>query len=166
MNKITKIVLFFTGMLIFIEAIMFIGNYKLAINISPSLPYRLFLVKTKNYKEIKNGDFIQFINKDAQYYNGVNITKQVLAVSGDILKINIFKQPIDNIQGTIKYNKTELKVKDRTVFGTKVNINNISVIPENSYFVIGYDKDSFDSRYKEFGLINQNEIIGIAKPIF
>ena len=165
-RRLTKIILFFAVILIFIEAIMFIGNYKLAVNISPSLPYRLFLVKTKNYKEIKNGDFIQFINKDAQYYNGVNITKQVLAIAGDVLEINIFKQPIDNIQGIIRYNKVELKVKDRTILGTKVHINNIPIIPENSYFVIGYNKDSFDSRYKEFGLISQDEIIGVAKPLF
>lgn len=166
MNKITKIILFFIGILIFIEAIMFIGNYKLSINISPSLPYYLFLVKKKNYKKISNGDFIQFINKDAQYYSGVNITKQVLAVGGDTLEINIFEYPIDNIQGTIRFNETELKVKDKTVLGTKVYINNISTIPENNYFVIGYNEDSFDSRYKEFGLIDKNEIIGVAKPIF
>lgn len=166
MNKITKIILFFAGILILIKAIMFIGNYKLAINISSSLPYHLFLVKTKNYKKIENGDFIQFINKDAQYYSGANITKQVLAIGGDILEINIFEQPKDNIQGTIRFNEMELKVKDRSIFGTKININDISVIPENSYFVIGYNKDSFDSRYKEFGLIEKEEVIGVAKPIF
>ncbi len=166
MNKITKIILFFTGILIFIETIMLIGNYKLSINISPSLPYHLFLVKTKNYKEIKNGDFIQFINKNAKYYSGANITKQVFATGGDILEINIFEQPKDNIQGTIRFNEMELKVKDRSVFGTKININDISVIPEHSYFVIGYNEDSFDSRYKEFGLIEKEEVIGVAKPIF
>ena len=164
----TKILLFFITIILLIEAIMLISGYKLSINISPSLPYSVFLVKTKNFNHnnIKNGDFIQFINKDATYYNGINITKQVFASGGDVLDINIFNEVVDNIQGTITFQGKVLKVKDKTIKGTKVNINNIIKIPSNHYFVIGYNENSFDSRYKEFGLINEKEVIGVAKPLF
>lgn len=164
----TKILLFFIIIILLIEAIMLISGYKLSINISPSLPYSVFLVKTKNFNHnsIKNGDFIQFINQDAKYYNGTNLTKKVFAKGGDILDIQIFNEIHNNIQGTITFNNKILKVKDRSMKGTKVNINNITKIPDNNYFVIGYNENSFDSRYTEFGLINEKEVIGVAKPLF
>lgn len=166
MSNKSKIFLSIVGVAILCELIIIINGYKLSVNVSESLPYRFFLIKTRNYDSIKNGDFIQFINKDAKYYNGKKITKQVLASSGDVVKINIFKQAENNIQGSITYNNTVLKVKDKTILGTKVYINDIEVIPENNYFVIGYNKNSFDSRYKEFGFINKDEVIGVAIPIF
>ena len=113
-----------------------------------------------------NRNCYQFINKDATYYNGINITKQVFAGGGDVLDINIFNEVVDNIQGTITFQGKVLKVKDKTIKGTKVNINNITKIPDNNYFVIGYNENSFDSRYAEFGLINEKEVIGVAKPLF
>lgn len=167
LNK-TNICLFFVLIFILIEILMFSFGCKISVNISPSLPYKVFFVnKSKNkINNIKNGDFIQFINKDAKYYNGVKITKQVLAKSGDNLVINLFDEINNNIQGTIIYKDKTLNVKYKTSKGTRVYINDISTLPKDKYFVVGYDENSFDSRYKEFGLIDKKEVIGVAKPLF
>lgn len=167
LNK-TKIFLPFISIFLFMEVFLFFCGFKISLNISPSLSYKLFIVNTKKQKidDLKNGDFIQFINKDAKYYSGVKITKQILAKSGDILDVNIFQEPKNNIQATIKFKDTLLEVKNKSMFGTKIFVNRTALIPENKYFVIGYDKNSFDSRYEEFGLIDKKEIIGVAKPIF
>lgn len=168
LSRNKKFLLIFVIFVLCTEVILIIMGYKISLSLSPSLPYKCYLVKTRNFdvNKIKNGDFIQFINKDATYYNGINITKQVFASGGDVLDINIFNEVVDNIQGTIAFQGKVLKVKDKTIKGTKVNINNITKIPSNHYFVIGYNENSFDSRYKEFGLINEKEVIGVAKPLF
>ncbi len=168
-NKSIDIVIIIVFTIItFVSLLLFFNGYRFSINISSSLPHKLFLVNTnqKNINNVTNGDFIQFINKDAKYYNGIKITKQVLAKEGDVLEINSFREIKDNIQGTINYGDKVLKVKFKTKKGTEVKINNIKVIPKNRYFVMGYDEHSFDSRYKEFGLIEKSEVIGVAKPLF
>ncbi len=151
-----------------LEFFAFIAGFKISINISKSLPFKLFMVNTNisRINTIRPGDFIQFVNKNSKYYRGVQITKQVLAMSGDIMEIEIFTKTKDNVQGLIKHNDRILEVKDKTALGTKVHINNIRIIPPQHYFVIGHDNNSFDSRYMEFGLISKDEVIGVARPIF
>ncbi len=163
-----KLVLFFTSILICVELVFYLLGLKVSVNISPSLPYKFFIVDTREdkIKNIKNGDFIQFRNRNTKYYNGINITKQILAKSGDVLEVNSFELPKNNVQGTIRFKNIILEVKDKSMFGTKMSMNDVITIPDNKFFVIGFDKNSFDSRYKEFGLIDELEVIGVAKPLF
>ena len=155
-------------LIVVFEITLFKLNYKLSINISDSLPFKIFLVdkRKSSIENIKNGDYIQFKNSNTRYYGGKNITKKVLAVAGSVLQINQYQEPIENIQATIQFNDVTLKVKDHTTKGTKVYTNIISEIPSQRYFVYGTHKDSFDSRYAEFGLIKEEEIIGVAVPLF
>ena len=164
----SKIVIIFVLLLIIFELTLFKLNYKLSINISDSLPFKLFLVdkRQSSIDNIVDGDYIQFKNSNTRYYGGKNITKRVLAIGGDVIEVNQYQEPIENIQATIKFNDVILNVKNYTAKGTKINTNSISPIPNKRYFVYGIHKDSFDSRYAEFGLINKEEIIGVAKPLF
>jgi conjugal transfer pilin signal peptidase TrbI len=150
------------------EIILFKFDCKLSINISASLPFKIFLVDAResSINKIKNGDYMQFRNDNTSYYGGENITKKVLAVGGDRLKINQYEIPMENIQAAIEFGDVVLEVKDYTTRGTKIHVNNVEIMPQNQYFVYGMHRDSFDSRYKEFGLIKKQEVIGVARPLF
>lgn len=169
-SKILKSKLLLTAiLLLIILEVMFWGfNHKISINISNSLPFKMFLVdmRQSSIDKIKNGDYLQFRNSNTHYYSGKNITKMVLAIGGDTLEINQYKNPSENIQATIKFNGYTLEVKDYTALGTKIHTNNLEIIPQDQYFVYATHKNSFDSRYKEFGLIDKKEVIGVAKPLF
>lgn len=176
MQRIANIFVYLGGSKVFISIItiillleisLLITNHKISIGVSDSLPFHIFLVNKNigNLKNLKSADYIQFRNKNTKYYNGKYITKQILATGGDVLEINQFNKPINNIQAKIEFNGTILDVKDFTPLGTKLHTNNIEKIPENYFFVIGTHKNSFDSRYMEFGLINREDIIGTVKPL-
>lgn len=164
----SKLFLIIVLLLIFFEIAFFVFDHKLSINISNSLPFRVFIIdkRKSSIDRIKNGDYIQFKNNNTHYYNGTNITKRVLAIGGNKLEIYQYKEPKNNIQAQIKFDGVVLEVRDYTKYGTKIYTNNIETIPQNYYFIYGTHRDSFDSRYREFGLINKKEIIGVAKPLF
>lgn len=168
--KILKLESFLIIVLLFVlfEIILFEFNYKLSINVSNSLPFRVFIVdrNKSSIDKAKAGDYIQFRNNNTHYYNGKNITKRILATGGNELDIHQLNKPENNIQAKIQFDNIVLKVKNYTKFGTKIHTNNIKIIPKNYYFIYGINEDSFDSRYREFGLINREDIIGVARPLF
>lgn len=166
-NKKYKILLSILFVIIILEMILIFTNHKISISLSNSLPFKFFLInKNIDNVKFKNGDYIQFKNDDIKYYGGKQITKQIFASEGDVLEIIKYEVIKDNIQGKIIFNNVILEVKDFTALGTKLEINNIEKIENDNFFVIGEHKDSYDSRYKSFGLIKKEDIIGIAKPFF
>jgi signal peptidase I len=164
----SQLFIFIISLVLFIEFAFIKFNFRLSINMSDSLPFRAFLIDGRKEKivSMKRGDYIQFYNKNTKYYRGEKFTKMLLAKEGDILEIEQFEKPIENMQAIIKFWGAVLQVKDYTSLGTKLHLNNTMVIPKNKLFVIGLHNDSFDSRYQEFGLIDEEEVIGVAKPIF
>lgn len=54
------------------------------------------------------------------------------------------------------------KAKPYSKSGAKLAVITNKFIPENNYFVAAEHVDSYDSRYREFGLINEKNIIGVA----
>lgn len=121
-------------------------------NITQSLPYKhFFIIKTKN---IKIGNYILFKAPKSSIYSGMHLIKQVVAGYGD--KITVKDRDVFINQKIICIAKTHAKT------GRTLIITNIGKIPEGHYFVANAHTDSYDSRYLDFGLINEKDIIGVA----
>lgn len=58
------------------------------------------------------------------------------------------------------------KCKERDTKGNKLTCIKPQIIPKDHYFVFGDTEDSFDSRYEEFGLIKEQDILYNAYPLF
>jgi len=102
-------------------------------------------IKTNN---IKNGDIIAF------YYNNKILVKRVIAKSSDW--VNIDKK------GNVYVNNVLQKEEylDKKSYGN-IDISFPYQVPEESYFVLGDDRESsIDSRNSLIGCIKNEEIIG------
>ncbi len=97
-----------------------------------------------HFKKINRFDII-VVKKNGEY-----LIKRVIGLPGD----------------TVKFLDNKLYINDEVVeeeFDHKKTADYTleEKIPENYYFVVGDNRPiSFDSRYKEIGLINEKEILG------
>lgn len=169
-NKLHIILNIFCTFILMIASIfltMFVLGYRLDINLSSSLPNRIF-ISNLNFNSIENGNYVKFLNPKAKYYTGRTFTKKVLGQGGDKIIIKKFQNIKDNIQGAITINNTTLNVKYKTNKGTLIHILDLKTdtIPNNKLFVYGISEDSYDSRYEEFGLIDKTEVISVSVPLF
>jgi conjugal transfer pilin signal peptidase TrbI len=137
------------------------ANYRLAINQTPSLPYKLFLICLDD--TVETGGLIAFRWHNGEPYpDGYTFTKRLLAGPGDI----VTKKGRDFIVG------------DRTLVGKEVGLSLKKLFPNNElhegkntiqlnkYFVAGDHEYSLDSRYNLLGLVDKKDVIGRAYPIF
>ncbi len=102
----------------------------------------------ENYTLIENHEF----TFEGKSQKSVDLIKTIKAVAGDRLEVLNNKIFINNIEvGHYNLEKQNL-----------YNLQQIEnqIIPEGYYFVLGKDEDSFDSRYKEFGLVRETNIRG------
>ena len=140
--------------------IHYLSSYAiLAFNRTASLNGYLYLV-VKNPEEIHRGDLVAFypppnnpFNKNDEWF-----VKQVVGMAGDeiIVKDRIFF-----------INNVELgKAKESTLSGYELEALPAGTISNNKYFVWTSHKDSFDSRYKLVGLIDEKDIFGTAYLLF
>ena len=125
-------------------------------NITQSLPYKhFFIYKTTN---IKTGDYVLFSAPKTSIYAGMKLIKQVVGVSGDIVAVqddDVFVN--EKLIGT---------AKKRAKNGAALRVTQDSQIPKGRYFVANSHVDSYDSRYLDFGLIDEKDIIGVAFAIW
>lgn len=56
--------------------------------------------------------------------------------------------------------------KERALNGNPLEATQPQVLGEDQYFVRGTHKDSYDSRYESFGLIDRCRFSGRAHPLF
>ncbi len=133
-----KIIYFFIIEVILL--ILIVSQICIVFTTSPSVPYSVCLL-VYNLKPQK-GDLCAFKFKDRRFI------KYILGKAGD---------RISNIQGTIYIGSNKV--------GKVRNVNNLTpinegIIPDGYMFVAGTHPDSFDSRYKEFGLIRKANLEG------
>jgi len=115
---------------------------ELGINLTKSFPYKYFLiVKDLSFQ---NGDLISIKGHHAKYIGDLSLIKRVVGVSGD---------PIEPLL---------VNLKKTTKCGKPLNALSLTVIPDGYVFVNADHKDSYDSRYKEFGLVSVDHIKGRA----
>lgn len=137
-----------------------LNYYRIVINFTHSLPEHLFLVKV-NDKQLNVNDFVVAYSKGLPNMpDNVQLIKLVAGVPGSSVKRNGAGLYIDN--------KFCCYVNEqKTTWGIVHPITDKSLaIPNGCYFVRGTSDKSFDSRYKEFGLICKNQILGKAFSLF
>ncbi len=136
-------------------------HYRLYINVSSSLPQKYWIVGLN--KLPKRGDYICFsaaheVAAENGFSKDVTLTKQVLAVAGDL----ITRQQRDfYING-----KYIARAKTHSLKGERLNVGPTGVLKAGQYYVGGLHQDSFDSRYEKMGWITDSQIIGVAYPLW
>ncbi len=134
----------------------------LLFNWTPSLPYKLVLVQYGR-QALKRGDFIVYAFDGAaqRMYPGLRAQpffKQIRGVPGDRVT-TIDRQVFVNglpmgLAKTVTFDRRPL-----TPIGA-------TIIPPGYYYVQGTHPDSFDSRYRESGLVRADQVIGKVLPLF
>ena len=121
----------------------------ISINVSPSLPQKVFLV-SRDTSDLKVGNLIVFPRMvDGNYKELIKI---VAGVSGDRVTIKDKSVYINAKKVGILF--------DRKRNGKKLTPIEDITIPQDKYFAWTPKLTSCDSRYQEIGLISHKEIIG------
>ena len=136
---------------------------RLIISTSPSLEHRIFfLAKAKD--SIKIGDYLVFKHEDISFvHKGLDqkndrLVKEVGCSPGNRLSIDSKRTFFCDQRELGKALKADSKGRSLPVFDFT------GVMPDNSYFMVGTNPRSFDSRY--FGFIHADEILYKALPIW
>ena len=132
-------------------------RWHLALNRSHSLPFKLFVIE-RGQKEIKVGDYVAFEPKPSAV-GGYRLTfiKEVVCGPG---------QTLTRENRTFYCDGKELTTaKERALNGNPLEATQPQVLGEDQYFVLGTHKDSYDSRYEAFGLIDRCRFSGKAHPL-
>jgi conjugal transfer pilin signal peptidase TrbI len=129
---------------------LFLHFTQLGINMTPSLPYKLFL--TLKGSGFQKGDLVTIVGHPTPYYPNAHFTKHVKGIGGDQITTHHQKLYI---------NDEEIGVLlARTIEGHPLTPQQAQVIPEGMLFVAASHDRSFDSRYLEFGLVPLNKVVG------
>lgn len=119
---------------------------------SQSLPYRYFLL-IKN-SSVKKGDFIAIQNHPLADIQNVILTKKLIGLPGDKITLNGQIMRINQEwQGALHTQNTQ---------GHPLRPLALRTIPKGFVFVAGSHTGSLDSRYAEFGLVEERHILGKA----
>lgn len=132
-----------------------------------SVGYHVFYV-VYDPKHIKRGDYVIFtinpqkikvkeVRNELKKFNTHRLVKQVACMPNDNLTVKGYSFYCNG--------KYLCKAKKKALDGEKLTrfVYN-GKVPEGFVFVMGKDRNSFDSRY--FGFVSLRRIVGIAYPIF
>lgn len=121
------------------------------VNVTESMP-QVFWLGVKGITP-KKGDYIVFTVPG----HDMSFIKRIAGESGSEIKIKGRDFFIDDeYVATAKIHSLEGKVLDLSEEGK---------LREGEYFVLGVHKDSFDSRYKQMGRIEESRILAVAYPL-
>lgn len=136
-------------------------HYRLAFNESDSLPGTVFLVKAGVLPRCgpTMGEYVQIqMRRDARWYSGMRLLKVAKGCPGDRIRIEGRKVYINGwLAG-----EAVPALED----GTPMVTVSAGVIPDGHYYLWASHPSSFDSRYAEFNVIPDRQIIGTATRIF
>ena len=150
-KKLPYVIILLLGM------VFFIAPFKTALLISKSdsLPYKFyFLVKGRNWQKY---DLVAIKNFATKYTYNQHFTKKIVGVAGDLVAVD---------GEYVLVNGVKYKSKEKTRDHKKLTPILAQIIPPKHFFVVAEHKDSFDSRYQEFGLIREDYIEGKVYPIW
>ena len=137
---------------------VWVNHYRLVISATPSVPGLVFLICLHDeYHEYQVDDLIYFKPPRSANSN-LKFIKFIRGRAGDKLSISNDHFYINGVdQGQILKTGTSNRV---------LTPNTQQEIPSFHFAVIGTHPRSFDSRYKEIGLINRIDILGSAHKLF
>lgn len=131
-------------------------DHFILINQTQSLPNWIFIVDKGVAPQ--RGDMVAFVPGPNPYYpEGLPFVKIVRGIEGDAVSIEGVEVAVNGERlGAIK-----------SLTGANPNVTAIDpgTIPDGQYFVWSPSPDSFDSRYKEIGYVEDIRIIGRARPL-
>lgn len=134
----------------------FLSNYLIIINVTESLPNFAFIVH-KGQKPQYYGQIIAFKVNPKNYYGEVNFIKKLAGLPNDVVTV---QNRFFYINGKfIAYAKEKAKNNRVLALGAS------GKIPAHKYFLFSEHPDSYDSRYEDIGLVDDDSIIGTATPI-
>lgn len=124
----------------------------LALNQSDSLPQKVFLILKG--KELSRGHYLSFKNS----WFKAPLIKEIIGVEGD-------KIIIDD-EGEIWIARKVSKPLSHSKDGKILHSITPGIIPPGYVFAYGHHPRSFDSRYQEVGLVQVDQTLGRAIPLF
>lgn len=131
-------------------------DHFILVNQTQSLPNWMFIVDKGVLPS--HGDMVAFVPGPNPYYPAdLPFVKIVRGVGGDDVSIEGVEIAVNGHRlGAIK-----------SLTGANPNVTAIDpgTIPDGQYFVWSPSPDSFDSRYKEIGYVEDIRIIGRARPL-
>lgn len=139
--------------------VAFSSHYRLAVNVTESLPGHLYLIKREAASSYARGTLIAFRwAGDKPIPLGTTVVKEIAGVTGD----------------TISHREHQVFINDQTISRLKTHSQSgeplepgpTGVISQNHYYVHAPHPDSLDSRYAKCGLIHASQIIGEAIELF
>lgn len=130
-----------------------VGHYMVAGNETESLPDKFFVVE-RGLHTVNRGELLAFhVGSDVRHYPvGMVFIKQVVGMPGDEIiwvgdTVYVAGKPV----GT---------AKSENRFGEALEKTPAGVIPNGKYFVATSHPDSYDSRYREMGLVADTQVAG------
>ena len=128
----------------------------LTINETESLPYYAFFCIPR--LKAHRGDFVCLKGHDTLYTKGLVLTKRLFGLPGDTIEI---KDGFVFVEGE-KIGPIQAQTKD----GKPLTPLKVRVVPKGFVFLGADHARSFDSRYEEFGFVNEHHIQGRCFGIF
>lgn len=135
-------------------------NFYIMINHSESLPIKAVIIK-RGLLPTKVDQIFAFKVRNNPHYQleEINFIKKLGGKKGDRVEIRN--------TNTVYINEKYIgKAKERSLKGIELFMIEPGVIPVRKYFGYTPHKDSYDSKYKSIGLIDEKDIIGTAIIVF
>lgn len=132
-------------------------RWSLTFNRTESLSFDLF-VTDKWDKAVSKGDFVKFRLPPNKYFAQYHWTKRIAGVPGDTITVKDRDVYINDVFVG--------HAKEQSASKTKYYPTLSGIIPPGYYYMQADHEDSYDSRYKSFGLIHESTFIGRDYPIF
>jgi len=142
------------GLVIYIACSFFLVTPPFGVrrNISDSLPYTYFF--SRPFREIQRDQYVSFTHPKSQ----LPLAKRIVGIPGD----------------TISYRNSYIFLNDqnygeilpKSASGLRLTPLSERVVPEGYVFVHAFHRESFDSRYQEFGLIPVTNLKETLWPIY
>ena len=140
-----------------LAAAWFDAHFRLALNVTESLPVRLFLIHRN--EQPGRGDYVAFrwLGGDP-YPAGATFIKQIAGLPGDM---------VTQIDSDFFVNGQPVgRAKPLSRRGLKLESGPTGTLQDGAYYVRSPHPDSLDSRYRLTGWVSQAQIIGRAHALF
>ena len=140
-------------------SVAFSSHYRLALNVTESLPGHLYLIKRGDALPHDQGTLIAFRwTGDMPIPQGTTVVKQIAGVAGDTISHREHEVFING--------QCVSRLKTHSQSGEPLKPGPTGVINQNHYYVHAPHPDSLDSRYAKCGLVHASQIIGEAIELF
>lgn len=126
------------------------------INITPSVPYKLFLVVKG--MEAHKGDYVDVEIHTKFFPKNPYFVKVMKGVEGDVVTSRGRELFVNNNSVGI--------AKEKSMKGIPLEMTTPKIIGQGEFYAYAPHKDSLDSRYTDVGYLKTSQIIGRAFPLF